>query len=153
MHVSGALAGLRVLDLSFYAPGRWATMILADLGADVLCVERPRAPREVAYETFDSDTHVRWFYYQRNKRSITLNLKSAEGMDAFRRIVRTVDVVVESFRPGAAACRILLSQWIWPDRTVPGVDRTRAELSRLVRRARDESNPRAGTSHIVSDPW
>jgi len=78
-------------------------MILADLGADVLCVERPRAPREVAYETFDSDTHVRWFYYQRNKRSITLNLKSAEGMDAFRRIVRTVDVVVESFRPGAAA--------------------------------------------------
>jgi len=70
--MSGALAGLKVLDLSFYAPGRWASMVLADMGADVVCVEMPRGSRPGDYNTLDSDTHPRWFLYQRNKRSITL---------------------------------------------------------------------------------
>jgi crotonobetainyl-CoA:carnitine CoA-transferase CaiB-like acyl-CoA transferase len=100
--MSGALAGLKVLDLSFYAPGRWASMVLADMGADVVCVEMPRGSRPGDYNTLDSDTHPRWFLYQRNKRSITLNLKSPGAMTVFERLAKNADVVIESYKPGTA---------------------------------------------------
>jgi crotonobetainyl-CoA:carnitine CoA-transferase CaiB-like acyl-CoA transferase len=100
--MSGALEGLKVLDLSFYAPGRWASMVLADMGADVVCVEMPRGSRPGAYSTLDSDTHPRWFLYQRNKRSITLNLKQPGAMAVFERLARNADVVIESYKPGTA---------------------------------------------------
>jgi crotonobetainyl-CoA:carnitine CoA-transferase CaiB-like acyl-CoA transferase len=96
-----ALQGLRVLDLSFFAPGRAASLFLADLGADVICVEMPRGLRPEA-SRLDDDTSSRWLLYGRNKRSITLNLKTPGGQAVFERLAKNVDVIIESFKPGTA---------------------------------------------------
>jgi crotonobetainyl-CoA:carnitine CoA-transferase CaiB-like acyl-CoA transferase len=98
---SGPLSGVRVLDLSRLLPGGFATLILADLGADVVKVEEP-----------GSGDYIRWMppvtggvsaghvALNRNKRSVTLNLKEPSGRDVFLQLVASFDVVVESFRPG-----------------------------------------------------
>ena len=98
----GALEGLKVLDLSFFAPGRAASLILGDLGADIVCVEMPRGVRP-AESRLDSDTSSRWLYYQRNKKSITLNLKTPGGARVFRRLSEWADVIIESYKAGTAA--------------------------------------------------
>jgi len=97
----GALAGIKVLDLSFFAPGRAASLVLADLGADVTCVEMPRGVRPAA-SRLDEDTSSRWLFYQRNKKSITLNLKTEGGQRVFRALATEADVIVESYKPGTA---------------------------------------------------
>jgi len=98
----GALSGLTILDLSFWAPGRWATMMLADLGADVICVEMPRGTKE-GTQFREDDTNIRWLMYQRNKRSITLNLATPGGKRIFERLAKKADVILESYKPGTAA--------------------------------------------------
>lgn len=97
----GALTGVRVLDLTRLLPGGYATLLMADLGADVVKVEEP-----------GKGDYIRWtppmlgefsaghIALNRNKRSITLNLKTDEGRDLFKRLVPRFDVVIESFRPG-----------------------------------------------------
>ena len=97
----GALNGLRVLDLTRLLPGGYATLLLADLGADVVKVEEP-----------GKGDYIRWtppmvgefssghIALNRNKRSLTLNLKTDEGKRVFRDLVSHFDVVIESFRPG-----------------------------------------------------
>lgn len=97
----GALSGITVLDLSFFAPGRWATLVFGDLGADVICVEMPRGVRQHSPAT-DDDTNGRWLMYQRNKRSITLNLKTASGQRIFAELAKKADVILESYKPGTA---------------------------------------------------
>ncbi len=95
------LAGLKVLDLSRLLPGPYATLVLADLGASVDKLEDPAGGdylRHMPPQLGDEGAH--FFALNRNKRSVTLDLKSAEGADAFRRLVRGYDVLVESFRPG-----------------------------------------------------
>ncbi|SEE30228.1 Crotonobetainyl-CoA:carnitine CoA-transferase CaiB [Streptomyces misionensis] len=89
-----ALHGKRILDLSRLLPGPYATSLLADLGADVIKVEDPRGgdPLRLAPPLFDT--------LNRNKRSVALDLRTADGRSAFLRLVRTADAVVESFRPG-----------------------------------------------------
>jgi crotonobetainyl-CoA:carnitine CoA-transferase CaiB-like acyl-CoA transferase len=98
----GALSGLTVLDVGFYAPGRWAAMVLGDLGADVICLEMPRGTRPADFAVLDDDTHQRWLWYQRNKRSLEINLKTQGGQRAFQRLARRADVVIESYKPGTA---------------------------------------------------
>jgi crotonobetainyl-CoA:carnitine CoA-transferase CaiB-like acyl-CoA transferase len=98
----GALSGLTVLDLGFYAPGRWAAMVLGDLGADVICLEMPRGTRPSDFAVLDDDTGQRWIWYQRNKRSVTVNLKTADGKRIFERLAKRADVVIESYKPGTA---------------------------------------------------
>ena len=103
-----ALEGIKVLDFCRNAPGMFATMILADLGADVLMVERPMDETRAAYERIvagiespdDERRHASFNALQRNKRSIALNLKATESMEVFRRLAADADVVVEGFRPG-----------------------------------------------------
>ncbi|HXH20836.1 MAG TPA: CaiB/BaiF CoA-transferase family protein [Dehalococcoidia bacterium] len=105
-----ALEGLKVLDLSRLAPGPFCSMLLGDLGADVLLVEAPpeqlpgrqpgqgqRPPgagqgRGQAYNALG-----------RNKRSIVLNLRSEEGREVFYKLARDADVVLEGFRPGVVS--------------------------------------------------
>jgi len=96
-----ALDDVRVLDLSRLLPGSFCSLVLADLGADVIKVEDA-----------DGGDYLRWMpplvgeysamFYQlnRNKRSVVLNLKTPAGRDAFLRMAETADVVLESFRPG-----------------------------------------------------
>ncbi len=91
------LSGIRILSLAEQYPGPYATMLLADLGADVIMVERPSTgdPARRFPGLFAS--------FNRNKRSVVLDLKSARGKDEFLRLVDTADVVMEGFRPGVMA--------------------------------------------------
>ena len=95
------LAGIRVLDLSRLLPGPFLTMILADLGADVVKVEDPRVGDYM--RVTPPVTHRmsgRFLAVNRGKRSLALDLKTPAGRDALLRMAARADVVVESFRPG-----------------------------------------------------
>ncbi len=87
------LDGITVLELARVAPGEFCTMLLADMGAEVLKIETPQDgeedPRRAAFA-----------FVNRNKRSLALNLKAPEGQAVFRRLAAGADVVVEGFRPG-----------------------------------------------------
>ncbi len=96
-----SLAGVRVLDLSRLLPGPFLTMILADLGADVVKIEDPRLGDYMrGIPPVSGGMSGRYLAVNRGKRSLALDLKVPEGRDAFLRLVATADVVVESFRPG-----------------------------------------------------
>jgi crotonobetainyl-CoA:carnitine CoA-transferase CaiB-like acyl-CoA transferase len=97
-----ALRGIRVLDLSRLLPGPFLTMVLADMGADVVKIEDPRMGdylRGMPPLT-KSGMSGRFVAINRGKRSIALDLKVAAARDAFLKLVERADVVVESFRPG-----------------------------------------------------
>ena len=104
--MTGALDGLRVLDLTQAISGPFGTKHLADYGADVIKVERPGVG-DVARRSppfFHDDPHPEksglFLYLNTNKRGVTLNLKEAAGVTILREMVRHADLVVESFRPG-----------------------------------------------------
>jgi crotonobetainyl-CoA:carnitine CoA-transferase CaiB-like acyl-CoA transferase len=91
--------GVRVLDLSRLVAGGVAGMLLADFGADVVKVEQPGSGDPLRQWT--SAGHPLWWrVYARNKRFVTLNLKSERGRDVLRRLLPGFDVVLESFVPG-----------------------------------------------------
>ena len=102
----GALSGIKVLDLTHYIAGPFCTKILADFGADVVKVERPGigdgARRLDPF--YHDDPHQEksgfFLFLNTNKRSITLNLKSATGEKIIKELVEEADVLVENFRPG-----------------------------------------------------
>ena len=99
---SGPLAGLRILDLTWVLSGPFATMTLGDLGADVIKLERPPYG-DVSRTTgplVDGESGY-FFSVNRGKRSISLDLKSDEGKELFKRLVGEVDILVENFTPGA----------------------------------------------------
>ncbi len=99
--LAGALRGIRVLDLSRLLPGPYLTMVLADLGADVVKVEDPRVGDYLrAIPPSKGGLSGRFLAVNRGKRSMTLDLKAPAGRDALLRMVEHADVVVESFRPG-----------------------------------------------------
>ncbi|HJM74457.1 MAG TPA: CaiB/BaiF CoA-transferase family protein [Dehalococcoidia bacterium] len=98
-----ALEHIRVLDLSRLAPGPYCSMLLADMGADVLMVEAP--PQFVSTRPTASDPEERERQragnaLRRNKRSLVLNLREDAGREAFYRLCADADVVLEGFRPG-----------------------------------------------------
>lgn len=95
------LEGVRVLDLTRLLPGGYATLMLADLGADVVKIEEPgRADYTRWLPPQVGDFSAAHIALNRNKRSVTLNLKAARGQEIFKDLVRRYDIVVESFRPG-----------------------------------------------------
>jgi alpha-methylacyl-CoA racemase len=100
--MSQPLSGIRVLDLSRLLPGAYATQMLADFGADVIKVEEPGSGDYGRFMPPHGTGGMSLYFIaiNRNKRSMTLNLKSAEGREIFQRMVRQADVVLESFRPG-----------------------------------------------------
>jgi len=95
------LKGIRVVDLSRHAPGPYCTMLMADLGADVVVVEEPPGVgRRVDREMGVSERSKAFLPMGRNKRSIALDLKDASMREALLRLTEATDVVVEGFRPG-----------------------------------------------------
>jgi alpha-methylacyl-CoA racemase len=104
--VTGALAGLRVLDLSRLLPGGFCSLLLADFGADVIKVEDTGAGdylrwAEPRYEDADPSAGGAMFLaLNRGKRSVRIDLKADGGRDVLLRLVRDADVLLESFRPG-----------------------------------------------------
>src|SRR5881227_3292436 len=100
--MSQPLSGIRVLDLSRLLPGAYATQMLADFGADVIKVEEPGSGDYGRFMPPQGAGGMSLYFIaiNRNKRSMTLNLKSTEGREIFLRMVEQADVVLESFRPG-----------------------------------------------------
>ncbi len=97
------LSALHVLDFTALLPGPFATMVLADLGADVVRVESPNRPDMVRFlPPYDGDTSAWHGVLNRNKRSLALDLKRPEAVAAIKRLVADggYDVVIEQFRPG-----------------------------------------------------
>jgi crotonobetainyl-CoA:carnitine CoA-transferase CaiB-like acyl-CoA transferase len=95
------LAGVRVLDLSRLLPGPYATLVLADLGADVVKVEDPAGGDYARWMPPLAGQQSGYFHaLNRNKRSLALDLRKPGGTQALRRLAAHADVLVESFRPG-----------------------------------------------------
>jgi crotonobetainyl-CoA:carnitine CoA-transferase CaiB-like acyl-CoA transferase len=96
------LTGRRILDLSRVLAGPLATQTLADLGADVVKVERPGAGDDTRHwgPPFAGDDAAYFLALNRNKRSVTVDLGAPEGVDAIRRLAAGSDVLIENFRPG-----------------------------------------------------
>ncbi|RLC63320.1 MAG: CoA transferase [Chloroflexi bacterium] len=99
--MSGPLEGIRILDLSWVLSGPFATMILSDLGAEVIKIERLEVG-DIARGNgpFVKGLSSYFLSLNRGKRSVTLNLASEQGKDIFLKLVEHVDVVVQNFTPG-----------------------------------------------------
>ena len=96
------LSGIRILDLSRLLPGAYASQMMADFGADVIKVEEPGTGDYGRFMPPHGPGGMSLYFVaiNRNKRSITINLKTEQGREIFQRMVRQADVVLESFRPG-----------------------------------------------------
>jgi crotonobetainyl-CoA:carnitine CoA-transferase CaiB-like acyl-CoA transferase len=95
------LANIKVLDLTRFVAGPFCTQLLGDMGAEVIKIESPDRGDETRYQGAILKGES-WYFVglNRNKKSLTLDLKKEEGKEIFRRLVREFDVVVENFRPG-----------------------------------------------------
>ncbi len=141
---------LRVLDFSTLLPGPFATMMLADLGADVVRVEAPDRPDWVRMlPPFDGDVSAWHALLNRNKRSLAIDLKQPGAIEVIHRLVQTYDIVVEQFRPGVMdrlgigyaslsadqpATDLLRDHRIRPERALPRPRRPRHQLPGAGRR-------------------
>ncbi|HOC91966.1 MAG TPA: CaiB/BaiF CoA-transferase family protein [bacterium] len=99
--MAGALKGVRVLDLSRLLPGPYCTMMMADMGAEVVKVEDPQQGDYLRWiPPYIDGAGAMFLALNRNKKSVTLDLKDDRGREIFLELVKKFDVVVESFRPG-----------------------------------------------------
>ncbi len=96
---AGTLDGLRVLDLTEHMAGPFCTMILADMGAEIVKLERPGRGDSVRAWGDGSERNPYFRYINRNKKGITLDYKQPEGKALFQRLVESTDVLVENYRP------------------------------------------------------
>jgi crotonobetainyl-CoA:carnitine CoA-transferase CaiB-like acyl-CoA transferase len=95
------LSGIRILDLSRYLPGPLCTQLLADFGAEIVKIEQPQVGdpgRQLAPVV--NGTSTRFYTVNRNKKSITLDIRQEEGREVFKKLIPHFDVVVDQFRPG-----------------------------------------------------
>ena len=96
-----ALEGIRVLDLSRMLPGPYCTMMLGDLGAEVIKIEEVKTGDPTRHSPPKVGTQGAAFrQVNRNKKSIAIDLKNSEGRDIFLKLCLSADVVIEQFRPG-----------------------------------------------------
>ncbi|MDQ1445776.1 MAG: alpha-methylacyl-CoA racemase [Acidimicrobiaceae bacterium] len=100
--MSGPLEGVRVVEIAGIGPGPFAAMLLADLGADVLRIDRAQAvgPDPAAAGAGAGRPH--WDLLNRGRRSVGVDLKNPDGVDTVLRLVEKADVLIEGFRPGVA---------------------------------------------------
>ncbi|GAA0441310.1 CaiB/BaiF CoA-transferase family protein [Lentibacillus halophilus] len=100
--MAGALENIRILDLSRVLAGPYATMILGDLGAEIIKVEAPGGSDETRKwgPPFQNGVSAYYLCANRNKKSITLDLKSEEGNEAIKNLIRDSDVVINNFKSG-----------------------------------------------------
>jgi len=101
MGAMGPLEGIRIIDLTSMLSGPWATMILADQGADVIKVEEPRQGDHTrSYGNRRNGFSASFLNLNRNKRSVAIDLKSPQGVELVKRLAAGADVLVQNFRPG-----------------------------------------------------
>jgi CoA:oxalate CoA-transferase len=102
--VTGPLSGIRVLDFTWALAGPFATMQLADLGAEVVKVEYPGlSPRQRGFGPYKDDVSTFFFSPNRGKKGICVDMRSEEGRAIVLRLAQQVDVLAENFRPGTMA--------------------------------------------------
>jgi len=119
--MSGPLSHLKVLDFSTLLPGPYATMMLADMGAEVLRVEAPdRVDLAKIMPPFDGKFSTTFSYLSRGKQTLPLNLKAEGSIEKIKALVREYDIVIEQFRPGVM------------DRLGIGYDALKAENPALI---------------------
>ena len=100
--MSSALQGVKIIDLTQHLAGPFCTMLLADMGAEVIKVEPPwgdASRTSPQYPSIDGQ-NAYFMFVNRNKRSVVLDLKSQEGVGVLMKLVQGSDVVIENFRPG-----------------------------------------------------
>jgi len=98
---AGPLTGIRVLELGNFVAAPTAGRLLAEFGAEVIKIELPRVGDEVRkWRLARGDTSMMWRTIARNKKSVTIDMRTAEGSDLVRRLASKVDVIVENYRPG-----------------------------------------------------
>ena len=88
----GPLAGIKVIEMAGLAPGPFGAMMLADMGAEVLRIDRPDAP--------EAKPGARPNLVNRNRRAIAVDIKSKDGLATLRRLIASADALIEGFRPG-----------------------------------------------------
>lgn len=99
--MSGPLTGIRVIELAGIGPGPFCAMVLADLGAEVLRIDRPKVGA-AAPEPGATGTPNAWDVLNRNRRGVAVDLRAPEGAEFVRELATQADVLVEGFRPGVA---------------------------------------------------
>src|SRR6478736_2619593 len=98
---AGALDGIRVVDLSRFIAGPYCAMLLGDMGADVVKVEPPgRGENSRAFGPFVAGESLYSMVFNRNKRSLTLDLRADQGKEVLRQLLCKADVLVENYVPG-----------------------------------------------------
>ena len=100
---SGPMSGIRVLDIATFIAAPYAATIMSEFGAEVIKVENPKGGdpwRRYGTPTDLEASSLAWLSEARNKQSITLNLRAPEGIELFKKLVKSADVVCENFRPG-----------------------------------------------------
>jgi crotonobetainyl-CoA:carnitine CoA-transferase CaiB-like acyl-CoA transferase len=100
--VEKLLDGVRILDVAGFSPVKFGTTVLADLGADVIQIDKPVSAQRGDLALLNSTEHPRWLWHSRNKRSVVLDLKSVDGREVFYDLVDSADAVVEGFAVGVA---------------------------------------------------
>src|SRR5690554_5634405 len=96
-----ALSGVRVLELGSLIAGPYACALLAQFGAEVVKIEQPKTGDPLRkWRKLHEGTSLWWYTQSRNKKSVTLDLKSPEGQDIVRKLAAEADIVIENFRPG-----------------------------------------------------
>src|SRR5689334_5582381 len=101
MTSAGALAGVRVIELTHAWAGPYCGMMLGDMGAEVIKIENPRQKTEArGGYPYVANESVLFIMLHRNKKSLTLDLKQPQGKQIFLDLVRSADVVIQNFRPG-----------------------------------------------------
>ena len=148
---AGPLAGIRVVDLTRYIPGPYATMTLADLGADVVKIEPREGDPVRALSPAVGDESAAHAALNRGKRSVVVDLRTEDGAAVVRTLAGQADVLVEAFRPGvlsrrglgpetlleaAPAARLLLAHRVRAGRAPRGSGGSRPHLRRPRRVAR-----------------
>lgn len=98
---NGPLSNIKVIELGALIAGPYAASILAQFGAEVIKIESPEAGDPLRkWRKLHNDTSLWWYAHSRNKKSITLNLRSEQGQQVVRDLVKDADIVIENFRPG-----------------------------------------------------
>ena len=134
-----ALSGVKVLDLTRALAGPYCTLMLGDYGADVIKIEIPGRGDDTRQwgPPFVKDESAYYLSINRNKRSLTLNLKDPAGRDIFMKLAKDADVVVENFTPALSTG--------WASTTTPLKQLTPASSTRLFldlgKRGRTEKSP------------
>lgn len=98
----GPLAGIKVIELGTLIAGPFCARMLAEFGAEVIKIESPDGGDQLRqWRKMYQGTSLWWYVQARNKKSVTVNLREAQGQEIVRQLVRDADIVVENFRPGA----------------------------------------------------